>query len=169
MRASRVGGYFNNPTKWHVDERVAGEGGGVQFAKTEEPFLLLQMQPERVCGQLVLCPLPALMCRLASRLASKRTAFLYSDLSDLGWDPGRPAHLDVCQVLTRVWVFFFPSSASHLRDYPTRKSSEASISGSLRHPRHRDGRPKPTQLCSIKIKAARHRRARGNCQKVSGR
>lgn len=68
VQAYRVGGYFNKPTEWHFDERVKG---GVHFAETEESFLLSQMQPKRACRQLVLCPLPELMCRLASNRPPK--------------------------------------------------------------------------------------------------
>lgn len=54
---------------------MSGLGGRVHLAGTEESFLPLEMQPERVFRQLLFCPLPGLMCTLASRFASKRLFF----------------------------------------------------------------------------------------------
>lgn len=89
--------------------------GKVHFTKTEELFLLLEMQPERVFRQLGCCPLPKLMCVLASSFASKRLLFCMATCQ---------TRIESGEAGRSIWVFvrlltpffFFPYSASHLKD-----------------------------------------------------
>lgn len=84
------------------------------------------MQSERVFRQLVLCPLPGLMCTLASSFASERLLFLYSSLSNLGLNLVSLADLDVGQTSNSIFFFLFP-----LKRLQFCKSRKAHISNSM--------------------------------------
>lgn len=115
----------------------------VHFAETEESFLLLETQPERVFRRLVFCPVPESMCTLARGFASKRLLFCIATCQTLGW-------IGWGWVLVRLLTQFFLSpSVSHLKDYIFAKAD--------RRLRQREERLRRTQLSSIKVTSTWHR------------
>lgn len=109
VRAFWVGGYFNRLTSVILIRQRK-----VHFAETEESFLLLEMQPERVFQQLVFCFLPEFMCMLASSFASKRLLFCIATCQTLDWIRWGWLIWVLVRLLTQF--FFSSSSMSHLKD-----------------------------------------------------
>lgn len=102
VRAFWVGGYFNRLTSVILIRQRK-----VHFAETEESFLLLEMQPERVFQQLVFCFLPELMCMLASSFASKRLLFCIVTCQTLDWIRWGWLIWVLVRLLTQFFFFFF--------------------------------------------------------------
>lgn len=137
--------------------------GKVHFTETEELFLFLEMQPERAFRQLLFCPLPKLMCTLASSIASKRLLFCRATCQTLDWIGwGWPIWVFVG--LLTLFFFLFCEPLKRTAFSQKWKSIFLKLNAASKR-----GRLKWTQLCSIKIKSTQCQRTegayRGNCQK----
>lgn len=71
--------------------------GRVHFAETEKSFLLLEMQPERECSGSWCTALSQSSLHAGEQFCLQKTAFLYSNLSNLGLNQVRLVDLDVGQ------------------------------------------------------------------------